>query len=171
MGKLDYTKTYHPGIIEERVKDTAGYKIKKYPTFEAGIKQSQKYILDLGTKKIKIASKKGKPIELDECVLTSPTPSFWERIKIIFSLIYHISNKDWYSSRMRRLNCISPDEVDELKKYLDEYNDEIEKYAKVNKQKITIKNKIKEIETTEDNLATLIEKIEESKNRTFSFYT
>jgi len=94
--------------------------------------------------------------------LSYSTPALIERLKLIFSLVTHIFDQKYWGTNVRKLNYIKPEQIEQFKKVVNEYNAMALEHTKVDGKKIT-DEKVRVIEATPENLAMLIQKIEENK--------
>jgi len=153
------------GIIEEKTTKVVTYGAN-CPSIECKKEQPVKYIIS-GVHKDNFYLKggNGEQVNISD-KLSYSTPDFFEKLKLIFSLVTHIFDPEYWGKNVRKLNYIKPEQIDQFKKTVNEYNTMALKYAKIDGQKITEKE-VKVIEATPENLAMLIQKIEENKAKNY----
>lgn len=156
--------SYEQGSLEEKTTKSRVYSVLEFPTIEAKIRKPVKYIISgLHTDVLEISSN-GQRIELSED-LTRSNPNLWEKLRLVFSLAYHIIfDKDWYGKHVHKLNYIKEDDpaIVKLREAVDQYNILAEQYAKIDGQVIIDSEETRDIEATPENLAELINKIEQA---------
>lgn len=158
----------YKGNIEEKTIKEVKY-AANYPSIEGKIEQPVKYIIS-GVHKDNFYLKggNGEQVTISDN-LSYSTPDFFEKLKLIFSLVTNIFNPEYWQTNVRKLNYIKPNQIEQFKKTVNEYNAIALEYAKIDGQKITEK-KVKVIEATPENLAMLIQKIEENKSKNWLIF-
>lgn len=149
------------GSIEEKTTKVVTYGAN-CPSIECKKEQPVKYIIS-GVHKDNFYVKggNGEQINISD-KLSYSTPDFFEKLKLIFSLVTHLFDQKYWSTNVSKLNYIKPAQIEQFKKAVDEYNTMALKYAKIDGKEIT-EEKVEVIEATPENLAMLIQKIEENK--------
>ncbi len=151
------------GSIEEKTTKVVKY-IAKCPSIEGKIEQPVKYIISgVHNDSLYVKGGNGEPVNISD-KLSYSTPDFFEKVKLIFSLVTHLFDPGYWGKNVRKLNYIKPAQIEQFKKVVNEYNTTAPLYKKIDGKKITDK-KVIEIEATPENLDNIINEIEESKSK------
>lgn len=172
-----------PGTIEEITTKTVSYEINhpkgnylkrndqkgkdqkgKYPKIEVDIGKKVEYMIKgLHTDRLKIYEENGKYIILDE-EITTKNPDLLEKLKLIFSLLTHLFDGPYWKEHVSKSNYIKEEdeEIIKLRSLVEQYNDMLDQHKKIDGQVIEKSKEKRTIEATEENLTTLIKKIEEA---------
>lgn len=149
------------GSIEEKTTKVVTY-IAKYPSIEGKIEQPVEYrISGVHKDNFYLKGGNGKQVTISDN-LSYSTPDFFEKLKLIFSLVTHIFDQTYWNTNVHKLNYIKPEQIEGFREKVNEYNAMALEYANVDGKKIT-DEKVIEIKATPENLAMLIQKIEENK--------
>lgn len=162
--KPTYVKLHlSEGSIEKTVKTEMAYKVSECPSIDAHLYKRVKYVIcDLHADRVDVHAQ-GRYVNLKDN-LTSSSLSLWEKTKLIFSLLNHIFDKNYWQNHVEKVNYISEDDksIIELRSLVNEYNSLLQQAKLIDGKRLT-SEETKEIKTTEDNLAKLVSEIENKK--------